>query len=466
MRMMEFQKEDHFRQLVDAVRKNRTLKYLDISKASLPYDAGPETCKALQLMFEENTTIEELDISGEYAHLDVARFGIGLNLALTGLKKNTSLRVLKIEHQRLGLQGANTLASVLENNETLLEVYCDNNEINLQSFTVLVNGLQKNKKLLHLPAMVRDREQCLERVRREIESHPQNPPGGCFWRSYKLRRQVDKPAPASAQQGNPHAATFSSPLASSTPLLASSTTPPHFARHDVQAVLQSLGQRWDIEVQRLQRYLVRNYNLAHGLADEYGNGADDDAMNDSRPTTAASLGTFLNQLSLQETSPTRNEESYAAEHNSKPEDDDYQDEKLTMKSIKIEKRQPSKSDTSLTIPSSRPPLLKYHSSSGGLQTPSAAPNLSVPTPSLPREATPGTSDNSIRTTKSNSNLSSCSTTSTSTGTGTRLSETASSLRGLLMARSTERREVKKDKAPMITLSQPPRLDWRLPNLET
>ncbi len=97
MRMVEYTKEDHFRELVLAVKSNRTLKYLDISKASLPYDAGPETCQALKEMFIDNDTLEELDISGEYAHLEVAKFGIGLNHALTGLKSNRALKVLRIE---------------------------------------------------------------------------------------------------------------------------------------------------------------------------------------------------------------------------------------------------------------------------------------------------------------------------------------------------------------------------------
>ena len=97
MRMVEYQKEDHFRELVMAVKKNTTLKYLDISKASLPYDASDETCEALQQMFTQNKTLEELDISGEHAHLEVAKFGIGLNHALTGLKNNSALRVLRIE---------------------------------------------------------------------------------------------------------------------------------------------------------------------------------------------------------------------------------------------------------------------------------------------------------------------------------------------------------------------------------
>lgn len=100
MRMVEYQKEDHFRELLLAIKQNNTLRYLDISKASLPYDANHDTCEALQQMFMENETLEELDISGEHAHLEVAKFGIGLNHALTGLKTNCALKVLRIECTR------------------------------------------------------------------------------------------------------------------------------------------------------------------------------------------------------------------------------------------------------------------------------------------------------------------------------------------------------------------------------
>jgi len=106
VRMIEFTKEDHFRQLLQALRTNSTIKNFDVSKASLgPYDASPETCNALHAVFTDNTTLEFLDISGEHAHLEITRFGIGLNQALTGLKKNKTLKMLKIEYQNLGLEG-------------------------------------------------------------------------------------------------------------------------------------------------------------------------------------------------------------------------------------------------------------------------------------------------------------------------------------------------------------------------
>jgi hypothetical protein len=104
MKMVDYQKEEHFRELIKALGENKTLRYLDISKASLPYDASDETCEALKLMFAHNDTLEELDISGEHAHLEVAKFGIGLNHALTGLTKNRALKVLRIECELLLLR--------------------------------------------------------------------------------------------------------------------------------------------------------------------------------------------------------------------------------------------------------------------------------------------------------------------------------------------------------------------------
>lgn len=287
MRMVDFQKEDHFRQLVEALRQNTTLKYLDLSKASLPYDASPETCKALQRMFEENATIEELDISGEYAHLDVARFGIGLNLALTGLKKNKSLKVLHIEHQKLGLQGANTLASVIEENDTLVEVYCENNEINLQSFTVLVNGLQHNRTITNLPCMARDREHSLDKVRREIEMvnkqdrrHSVSSMGS-FRRTIKATMGTSKGGSHKlTKQTRPrkgsHGDVFSTIQAQSAASGSGTSSQP--ASPEVQNILRSLNSKWDAEVERLQRYLYRNYTLAHGIPNAVD--ADGNAVGD------------------------------------------------------------------------------------------------------------------------------------------------------------------------------------------
>lgn len=119
MRMVNYNTESRFRQLLQALRANTSIKTLDISKASLPKDADEDTCLALRSLFEHNSTLVELDISGEQAHLETTRFGIGLSSALTGLQSNRALKVLKIEHQSLGMEGANTLASVMKENKGL-----------------------------------------------------------------------------------------------------------------------------------------------------------------------------------------------------------------------------------------------------------------------------------------------------------------------------------------------------------
>ncbi|KAK2764908.1 hypothetical protein FQN54_008605 [Arachnomyces sp. PD_36] len=473
MRMVEFQKEDHFRQLVEALRKNTSLKYLDISKASLPYDAGPETCKALQLMFEDNNTLEELDISGEFAHLDVARFGIGLNNALTGLKKNTSLKILKIEHQKLGLPGASTLASVLEENTTLREVYCENNEINLQSFTVLVNGLEKNKTVLHLPSLDRDREYSLEKVRREIEMITRDTSQGGHSAASSIRRTIQA-AVSSGSGGNKltklptHTVNANGSFnarvpPSSTTTNTASTAPPRLPSNDVLTVLRSLGQKWDVEVSRLQRYLIRNYNLANGIeVSEDGTVAYegvgiDDAASDGRPNTAASLGTFLEKMTFDVTSedsglspfsevdqnPTLGDSATSSDNV-----DYFETDSITPLSL---------NRSSSLLSSRRNPLSREDSRSGSVRLQATSPTIGTET--------------RFQRSGSNSSLS----TDAEPTLPVKYPSSASSLREYLGARAAERenkrREKRKGKGKdseesSIISDQPPRLDWTPPDIQT
>jgi hypothetical protein len=262
MRMVEYQTESRFRQLLLALRRNTTIRSLDISKASLPYDAGDETCEALQLLFEENNTLEELDISGEHAHLEIARFGIGLNHALTGLKKNRALKVLRIEYQNLGLEGANTLSSVLEENDVLTHIYCDHNEITLQAFTVLVNAVAKNFTLLHLPDMVEDQRLAVKRMTTGLAgNHLKSEAKGEGAVKHSVRRTLNTLGV--------HLKDSASPL----------PTP-----QDLSEAVRILESRWHAQVIRLQNFLYRNQNIANGFAtrEMY---TQDEAI---RPSTAMS----------------------------------------------------------------------------------------------------------------------------------------------------------------------------------
>jgi hypothetical protein len=306
MRMIDFEKERHFRELVEALTTNTTLIQLDISKASLPYDAGEETCMALSKMFADNQTLRELDISGEHAHLDSARFGIGLNLALKGLKRNNKLEVLKIEHQNLGLQGAETLAELLAVNKSLMEIHCENNDINLQSFTVLVNALEKNTTLLYLPTLDKDREVSLEKVKREISSMEKLDDETTPTKSNALKRSFTGAM-------NIGSKSHRMSMRSNTSDVSQGSS--SFTHHDIIAVIASLNEKWDQQVARLQTYLQRNYHIANDLPwdgeQKTGSGSSSDLI--PRPETAESLGTMLEKVQLDRTPTLERSESYFGE---------------------------------------------------------------------------------------------------------------------------------------------------------
>ncbi|CAI7659943.1 unnamed protein product [Penicillium glandicola] len=440
MRMIDFKKEDHFRELVDSVRKNSTLKFLDISKASLPYDASPETCRSLQLMLEENETLEALDISGDNAHLDVARFGIGLNLALTGLKRNASLKVLRIEHQKLGLQGANTLASVLEENDSLRE-----------SFTVLVNGLRCNRSLLTLSCMDRDRVLSLDKVRREVDNVRWEASSSNHSSTANSVRRSLYAAMSVGQGGQGHRLSKAPP-----PSVASALENSPFAKHNVELVLKSLNEKWDTEVARLNRYLLRNYNIAHGIEE-----IDDDASSDGRPGTAASLGTMLDSLKfdvsvsadeIQTSSPP--DESPAVIRLSEASDT------LSQSSSNIDSTTPiqMKRLPSNTRPHTAAPAQFVPSGHGSLTSTS---RLAIPVPAVPPAVRKAESVRSARSSSSNISIGAGSTRSA-------YGVASSTLRGFLSGtalRERRRADAARSSPMCINNDKPPQLDWAPPKLE-
>ncbi|MCJ1375518.1 hypothetical protein MMC20_006755 [Loxospora ochrophaea] len=252
MQLLEYSNERNFAELIGALSRNSTLRYLDISKTSLPYDASDDTCEALRRMFAENRFLEELDISGEQAHLEVANLGYGLGDAILSLKHNKALKVVRIENQTLGLEGANNLASVLEVNSTLREIYCENNEINLQAFTVLVNSLKGNTNLCYFPIMEKDKVWSLKKVDREVNSlREKSLPGLPGSTKATVRRTVGA-AIASGRSISGRGVEKALPTTD-------------YTEQDVKAAVASLTRRWDVEVVRLQGYLARNYSLVNGL---------------------------------------------------------------------------------------------------------------------------------------------------------------------------------------------------------
>ncbi|CZS93753.1 uncharacterized protein RAG0_03895 [Rhynchosporium agropyri] len=244
LRMIEFAKEDHFRELLQALRANKTIRCLDISKASLPYDAGEDTCEAMRLVFEDNETLEDLDISGEQAHLEVTRFGIGLNSALQGLKKNKTLKTLRIMYQNLGLEGANTLSSVLESDTGLTNIYCEHNDINLQGFTTLVNSLAKNYKIVYLPFLQDDQSTTMKRMNANMR---------------ESRRT------ATSAKNDHHLKSSVRRTLTNFGVGQSKPDKPELTPHDVDEVVRLLNERWQQQMTRLDQFLERNRNMAAGI---------------------------------------------------------------------------------------------------------------------------------------------------------------------------------------------------------
>lgn len=294
MQMLEYKNERNFQRLLEAFALNKSTHYLDISKASLPADASDDTCDALHRLLAENDTLEELDISGEHSHLDAAIFGRGLNHALAGLRYNQSLKILRVEHQKLGLQGASTLATVLEENQSLVEIYCENNEINLQAFTVLVNSLEHNTTLLFLPMMEADRAWTQRKVDREIDSIRDDS-------SIMTKAGISPSTKATVHRtlGRTLGKTMVGPRSFSARNLDKAVSPMQgYTESDIKAAMGSLSQNWSRETARLQQYLGRNYNLAQGLP---LNGPP--LLTVDRPGTGDSLASAFESIGLDEATP-------------------------------------------------------------------------------------------------------------------------------------------------------------------
>ena len=302
IRTLELKSERTFQSILEAFARNTKTTFLDISKASLQTDVSAETCEALRRLFAENYTLEELDISGEYSHLEAANYGNGLNQALVGLAYNETLRVLRIEHQKLGLQGANTLASVLEANHALREIHLENNEINLQAFTVLTRALESNTTLLFLSPMDNDRAWTQQKVSREVENVRDNPSSVS---SSVAAMSLSTKATVNRTLGRTLGKTISSnksPLTrgldKSSPLLLK------YSETDMQAAVGSLSQNWDREVDKLHGYLRRNYNLLRGLPESVLTPPEGMPMLDgARPGTSESLATALRGVHIDDTTP-------------------------------------------------------------------------------------------------------------------------------------------------------------------
>lgn len=334
MRAIEYRDETVFRHLINALRKNRSILYLDLSRASLPSDASEDTSQALEQLFAENDTLEELDISGEDSRLETSRFGVGLNRALKGLRHNKSLHTLRVQFQRLGLPGASILADVLKENRTLRELHCEHNEIPLSALTDMINALGKNTTLVFLPVMSESRVAALKHTEAEVKhirdetpmsptKSPSSPVGkthhfGMRKGLANVKKNVNRTAsaytPSFPSFPSAHRST-STPAPSTTHTFQSSSkTKLHTASpmsapltqlsdQDIQAALRLVAESWDRQQYRLQQYLHRNWCIMQGIP----TAMEIEEEEFERPSSVGSLSKLIERVRLEST-PTAEKE--------------------------------------------------------------------------------------------------------------------------------------------------------------
>jgi hypothetical protein len=185
--------------------------------------------------------------------------------------------------QKLGVQGASSLADVLKVNTTLQYLYCENNAIALTGFTDLVNALHRNTTLLYLPTMQESRQMALKQTEDQV----------------KQMRDLD------STQTQSKGGSVRSRLATkvSSKVTKESNHPTGLSDQDIKAALGLVDESWARQEYRLQQYLQRNYNIANGIPTTMD--VDEEAY--ERPDTAHSLGKILERVQIEST-PTAEKE--------------------------------------------------------------------------------------------------------------------------------------------------------------
>lgn len=184
-----------------------------------------------------------------------------------------------MQDQKLGLQGASTLADVLKVNTTLKEIHCENNGIALSGFTDLVNALHRNTTLTFLPTMQESRQMALKQTEDQVKQYQHDNSTPAQTRSASVRSKIsNKVTGKTAKEKAPS-------------MLLSD--------QDIKAALGLVDESWGRQIYRLQQYLMRNHNIEHGIP----TAMDVDEEEYERPDTATSLSRIVERVTF-DTTPT------------------------------------------------------------------------------------------------------------------------------------------------------------------
>ncbi|EPS41215.1 hypothetical protein H072_4904 [Dactylellina haptotyla CBS 200.50] len=249
---VDYPDEEMFRKLIRALTVNKTIEFLDLSRIYLPTDANIDTINALGELFAKNDTLTSLNISGGYGRIEDGRLGAGLNRAFHSLNENRTLRVLKVEQQRLGPQGAMVIARMLESNTALQEIYCANNNFNLQGYTALVAACHFNPSILALPGLEKDRKEQLNKLRVDLNKTVDVPEQTSSrlsmlagFSSMDRRRSVRSLRSLKGRNSN------------------DSDKAPGLSEEQVDTAIKHLSTRWDDQDALLKQALMKNLHSDH-----------------------------------------------------------------------------------------------------------------------------------------------------------------------------------------------------------
>lgn len=165
--MVQFRHESNFNRLLKALTHNSRIEFLSMVGTGPPASASAQTLTLLSKFFEDNTTLQYLDLSGYSGKLEDSHMGWGLSGALGGLKHNSTLRQLRLRNHGIGEgDDVTELCRVLASNQGLVMFDLRNNNFSRQKFSTIVHSLDFSHRIMSFPIGAADRHYALEEEKR------------------------------------------------------------------------------------------------------------------------------------------------------------------------------------------------------------------------------------------------------------------------------------------------------------
>ena len=202
--------------------------------------------------------------------------------------------------QKLGFQGAATLADVLKVNAALQEVHYEDNEIPLSGYTDIINSLHRNTTVLYLSPMDSSHTEALKQTEREVKRLREEPSARQFNRTSSVRNMISTKVGSKA--------------------ILQRSNPVYLSDQDIDAALRLVDECWNRQSYRLRQYLHRNYCIANGIPTTL----EVDEEDFERPDTASSLAKVIERIKYDST-PTLEKEAFLGSEDLEA-DDDYDDD--------------------------------------------------------------------------------------------------------------------------------------------